>query len=173
MANSSGNNKNGPDYGEFDPKYVGITSESSLRDMQIEILAQVLSLQAQGTAHQRLYHELVGKCDKLKEILGEISGVQAHHTKELVEVFVKMDMFKRQVKGLSDVLHSDINKSSALVTSSVRDLEAKVVKLQSDQPEKRKLSDDAAASAPAKRVKEEAQDDDLDVTQTLAHAHEP
>ena len=172
----SGNNKKWPEisYGPFDPKKVGITSESSVRDMQIEILAQVLKLQAMQECHNSLYTALEVKTEKLKELMVECQAVQAHHTKEFVEVLVKMDSFKEHVKKLSETRHEDIQKSGQCITA-VRALEEKLLKLKDEMADakgsgKRKNEDeDAAASEPAKRAKEEPSDQDLDVTQTLAY----
>ena len=172
----SGNNKKWPEisYGPFDPKKVGITSESSMRDMQVETLAQVLKLQAMQEVHNSLYTALEVKQQKLKELLESTQAVQVHHTKEFVEVLVKMNSFKEHVKKLFETMSEDIQKSGECITA-VRALEEKLLKLKDEMADakgsgKRKNEDeDAAASEPAKRAKEEPSDEDLDVTQTLAY----
>ena len=172
----SGNNKKWPEfsYSPFDPKYEGITSESSLRDMQIEILAQILKFQALQECRNSLYTALELKMEKLKELLVECQAVQAHHTKEFVEVVVKMDSFKEDVKKLSEAMREDMQKSGSCITA-IRALEEKLLNVKDEMADakgsgKRKNEDeDAAASGPAKRVKEEPSDQDLDVTQTLAY----
>lgn len=212
----SGDNKQWPgfSYGPFDPKHVGITSESSLRDMQIEILAQVLKLQALQTCHNDLYTKLELKMEKLNELLVECQGVQAHHTKEFVEVCVKIESFKKQVRKLFDTMRKDMNKEDVAseeskgeepkgednyineilalerqeMEQSIQELIRKGM-LTKETATRARLSADAinesanvkgfgkrknvdedpsAASEPAKRVKDEPVEEDLDVTQTLA-----
>ena len=75
---------------------------------------------------------------------------------------------------LFETMREDIQKSGQCITA-VRALEEKLLKLKDEMADakgsgKRKNEDeDAAASEPAKRAKEEPSDEDLDVTQTLAY----